>query len=193
MSTRFTTIIDQNGPMSIFGEDRLASSRRRDVEAEISHLERILRVQPLNRHLEQFGDFVLYPARSHGGDWRHGIDGAFQFFGSFKTFDHPFSITTNDPQMIERLTEAICANRDLPGYQWQTPPYVEAHLRIERIPVSETQTEVKLVYDGELIGQFRDHFKVPAGYWHHLAKRRLSQRHYQQLGARANRPMAHAG
>lgn len=78
------------------------------------------------RHLEQYtldpvfedyGNFVnlnpewLYP------EAEKKYKGCTSIFGNFLTFSHAFRLVTNDPGLIQRITEAINRNKATPEYQ----------------------------------------------------------------------------
>lgn len=82
----------------------------------------------LDPSFEEYGNFVqVEPKRAIAGarygEWVDGPDlcypnipGAVQFFGNFFAVSAVFRITTNDPAVIEPLTQAIRANQSTPAY-----------------------------------------------------------------------------
>ena len=84
----------------------------------------LLAVQPLNRSFESYGDYLESPVwlKPSEVDWApDGSDGEVSFEGNFYEYSRTFSITTNDPALIERFRVALEANRAMPGFLGQTP------------------------------------------------------------------------
>lgn len=91
-----------------------------------------LQSETLDPTFEEFGNFVS-PARKatrindESTNWRDKyVDAgpiypehpdALHFWGNFLTYSHVFSIYTDDPDVIERLTAAIRANQATEAYQ----------------------------------------------------------------------------
>ena len=65
----------------------------------------VLKSEPLNRDFEAFGNFIL-------------ADDApvIRFWGNFANVSHVFSIDSDDPAVIERLTKAIRENQQRADY-----------------------------------------------------------------------------
>lgn len=66
----------------------------------------VLAHHPLNRTFER-----AFIQNLGNGTWR--------FHGNFLTISHVFDIRTDDPEIVKRLTEAILANRRMPGFRSQ--------------------------------------------------------------------------
>jgi hypothetical protein len=84
----------------------------------------LLAVQPLDRSFEAYGDYLEAPVwlTPSEVDWApDGSDGEVSFEGNFYEYSRTFSITTNDPDMIERFRVALELNRAMPGFVEQTP------------------------------------------------------------------------
>lgn len=90
------------------------------------------------RHLEQYtldpvfedcGNFVnpnpewLYPEAAKK------YEGCTSIFGNFLTFSHAFRLVTNDPGLIQRITEAINRNKATPEYQTAKARMIEQRRR----------------------------------------------------------------
>lgn len=73
---------------------------------DIETLLRLLARYPLNRTFER----ALVEDRAGGTK---------PFHGKFLEISHVFDIRSNDPEVVRRLTEAIKANRRLPGFRAQ--------------------------------------------------------------------------
>ncbi len=58
------------------------------------------------------------------------VGSAKRFHGNFLAISHVFDIRTNDPEVVRRLTEAIKANRRMPGFRSQ--PSAARQLRAAR-------------------------------------------------------------
>lgn len=89
------TIIESNGS-TWMGESPM------DLEVLFQRLE----TNTLDPIFEKYGDFVLPQD-----------DGAVIFFGNFLDYSHVFTIVTTDPDLIERLTNAIRANQGKDSYK----------------------------------------------------------------------------
>lgn len=70
-----------------------------------------LATHTLDRTFEGFGNFVIADG-----------DGPVRFWGNFIDVSHVFSIDTDEPALIERLTALIRANQEKPKYQAQQSP-----------------------------------------------------------------------
>jgi len=84
----------------------------------------LLAVQPLDRSFEAYGDYLEPPVwcEPHEVEWAaDGSDGEVNFSGNFFHFSRTFSVTTNDPDLIERFRVALELNRAMPGFIEQTP------------------------------------------------------------------------
>lgn len=188
-----TTIVLNNGHL-----------RTETTQAAIDALIEILRDHPLNRLFERHGNFVERDARNLRGEWLEGIENAVSFFGNFFDRSHVFNIVSNDAYHVERLCDAIAANRLRADYLRQPPPYDPDKLVIERKPISATQSEVLLIYDGQRIepngGRVRldgrgDSEERDAYYWqdwHGIARRELARRHVEAFdrGLKTREPPA---
>lgn len=166
-----------------------------NTEAAIAILLDVLSDYPLNRTFEMFGGFVERDARNLRGEWLEGLENAVSFFGNFLNLSHVFRIVSNDPVVVDRLAQAIAANRARPDYLRQPPPYDPAKLVIERKHIRRGHSEVVLTYGGQRIGQFPDAINNAdsagfAGaddrYWHMFAKRQLERSHLEKFD-RTNR------
>jgi hypothetical protein len=103
-------LINSNGPPSHHPQESL------DLLFDL------LATEPLDRKFEQFGNF-LYAA----GSQRHGFvnpelrdaarrDKLVHVWGNFLHRSHVFSISTNDKQLLQRLSRAIRANQKRADY-----------------------------------------------------------------------------
>jgi hypothetical protein len=174
-----TTIVLSNGHF-----------RADSTEAAIAKLIEVLGDHPLDRMFEMHGDFIERGARNLRGGWLEGVENAVSFFGNFFNLAHVFSIVSNDPDHVERLSRAIAANRERPDYLRQPPPYDPDRLVIERKRFSTTQGEALMTYDGRRIEQYGDTIR-PDGrggyeghtdqYWHKIARRDLERRHIEEF------------
>ena len=99
-----TTIVHSNG-------SKWAGQEPDSVETLLS----VLNKHTLDR---RFGSFWT---RSKIGD-RWAKPGMVRFFGNFIDLSHVFSIDTDEPELIERITKAICRNRQKPEYRKQPKP-----------------------------------------------------------------------
>lgn len=87
----------------------------------------------LDPDFERFGNFVSKAHGSVEAGYDHSVTpprllyrdtgpiypdhpNALSFFGNFFDYSHVFNITTDDPELIERLTAAIRANQATPAY-----------------------------------------------------------------------------
>jgi len=70
----------------------------------------VLQAEPLNRIFEPFGNFIIHDAIM------------VRFWGNFLNLSHVFSIDTDEPALIERLTGLIRANQQRPDYRSQPKP-----------------------------------------------------------------------
>jgi hypothetical protein len=155
----------------------------------IEQLIDVLGKHTLDRTFEAYGDFTQRGARNGRGEPVDGINQAVCFFGNFIDLSHVFRITTDEQDVIERLSAAIADNKKRPEYLRQPPPYVHGLLHIERKRFSETQGEVLLTYDGERIEQFGDDIQLtphgwrgrPDEHWHKAAAAWLARRHREQF------------
>jgi hypothetical protein len=156
-----------------------------DTKAAIDVLCDALATYPLDRTFEGYGDFITRDARNLRGDWLEGIERAVGFFGNFHGYSLVFNVTTDDAEIVERLSSAIEANKARPDYLRQPPPYNPGKLQIERIRFSTTQGEVLLTYDGQRIEQYGDKIELRGSEWrgledrewHNVARRVLAERH----------------
>jgi hypothetical protein len=97
----YKTIIQHNG-----------SKWAGDAPDPIEKLYDRLQSDTLDPRWERMGDFCFWqPAESIPGPMA-----MLRFFGNFYTYSHGFDISTNDPKIIERLTDLIQANKSTPGY-----------------------------------------------------------------------------
>lgn len=72
----------------------------------IDQLLTVLANHPLDSTFEEYGNFIQ---RDRSSD-------TVRYFGNFRTVSHVFSITTDDPRTIRRLSRAIRANQRRPDY-----------------------------------------------------------------------------
>ncbi len=117
----YLTHIDSNG-----------SKFMGDAPDTIEQLLARMQAETLDPVFEEYGNFVS-PARkahrecSEATGWKDVYTDAgpiypehpdaMHFWGNFRTYSHVFSIYTDDPALIERLTAAIRANQATPAYQ----------------------------------------------------------------------------
>lgn len=78
----------------------------------IDYLLKLLETEPLDKNFENFGNFVY----KHGARNHKNPPDCVCFFGSFRYFSYPFRICTDEPEIIEKLTNAIRANQQKSGY-----------------------------------------------------------------------------
>lgn len=91
-----------------------------------------LQSETLDPMFEEYGNFVSPARKAHhqrdqSTGWQHVYTDAgpvypdhpdaLHFWGNFQTYSHVFSIYTDDPALIERLTAAIRANQATDAYQ----------------------------------------------------------------------------
>lgn len=76
----------------------------------IEQLLDVLNNYALDRRFEEGGNFIM--------DREPGV----RFWGNFLKLSHVFSIDTDEPQTIERLTKAIRENQKRPDYLAQPDP-----------------------------------------------------------------------
>lgn len=138
-----TTIIESNG-------SRCAGEAPDTVEQLIELLSR----EPLDPSFERFGNFILTELRHCiflGRDQYIEKDlmypespGMVRFWGNFHELSHVFQIDTDEPEMIERLTNAIRANQ-------ATSAYVSASEKqrgdAEAVPVGRVREQEREVPD----------------------------------------------
>ena len=89
-----TTTIQSNGP-------RWAGQ----APASVDELLDVLARETLDPRFEKYGNFILRD------------EPPLRFWGNFFNVSHVFSIDTDDPALIDRLTSAIRANQQRPDYQ----------------------------------------------------------------------------
>jgi hypothetical protein len=80
----------------------------------IADLEEALKTEPLDRSLENYGNFIIQPTVEH--------DRVVRFWGNFFGVSHVFSIDTDEPEVIEHLTALIRTNQKRPDYRSQPRP-----------------------------------------------------------------------
>lgn len=93
-----------NGSSSVGNDTRLIES-----------LLDVLKKEPLDKNFENFGNFIENQQRTH----LKSEDDASEytvFFGSFRYFSYPFRVVTDEPKLIETLTEAIRNNQETFDY-----------------------------------------------------------------------------
>lgn len=103
-----------------------------DTEDDLDELFKVLAETPLDPRWEQYGNFIMpdpcVGVRNPEWTWGNGepqwIDGprmyevhVVRFSGNFLEVSHGFSIDTNVPEIIERLTKAIRDNQQTEAYQ----------------------------------------------------------------------------
>ncbi len=108
----YTTNIISNGnfPEGNFYNDA--------TKAGLQYLCDRLASEPLDRTFECYGNFVIAPEDG---------ETLTRFFGNFFTYSHVFSIDTDDPQVIERLTALIRSNQQRADYLEQDEPLAAKH------------------------------------------------------------------
>ena len=80
----------------------------------LSELEEALKAYPLDRTFEAYGNFIIQPTLEH--------DHVVRFWGNFATLSHVFSIDTDEPTIIDRLTRLIRENQGREDYLAQRDP-----------------------------------------------------------------------
>jgi hypothetical protein len=100
-TTEYKTIITSNG-----------SKWAGDPPDPIEKLYDRLKTETLDPRFERYGDFCYWPTPEE----LPGPPIMLRFWGNFYTYSHAFQIDTNDPKVIERLTDLIQANKSTPGY-----------------------------------------------------------------------------
>jgi hypothetical protein len=80
----------------------------------IETLFKVLDMFALDRTFEKYGNFVIIEPVSEAGE--HLVPNGVRFFGNFAEISHVFSIDTDDPELIERLTAAIRKNQQRADY-----------------------------------------------------------------------------
>lgn len=140
---------------------------------------------PLDRAFEAFGNFVLEEPENEAGE-PIAPPGTVRFWGNFATYSHVFSIDTDEPELIERLTTAIRANQEREDYLDQPPCFDTRQLEIRKHVQSQTQWEIELIYEGRSLGRFGDKIALnnrgqweghPLRIWQDLARAILRQQH----------------
>jgi hypothetical protein len=86
----------------------------------VEQLFAVLQTHVLDRMFE-FEDGTAFIERS-GADDKWAPQGTVRFWGNFLHLSHVFSIDTDEPDLIARLTAAIQANMARPDYQEQPSP-----------------------------------------------------------------------
>lgn len=73
----------------------------------------------LDPSFEEYGNFIIADPRRYtdGGRIHPDAPGAVRFFGNFARLSCGFSVDTDEPETIERLTAAIRANQQRPDYR----------------------------------------------------------------------------
>ena len=91
----------------------------------IEELLRVLKVEPLDKTFEKYGDFFsrvhredfIHPDLNFAKEW----DGSMHFFGNFRLYSHVFNIHTFDQAIIVSLISAIEDNKQREDYKNQEP------------------------------------------------------------------------
>lgn len=105
-----------------------------------------LETTALDPTFEAYGNFLLndlYRARRGGvgeDDWVNDLSkpiypdhpGAVRFFGNFWNLSFVFNIDTDEPALIERLTQAIRKNQQSPAYQAARQELIERSRKSRR-------------------------------------------------------------
>lgn len=117
-----------------------------EEESPLASLFEVLATQPLLRSFERYGNFIQADPEIEWLEWqasrefphigRH-VPGpspyaplmVHRFWGNFLNVSHVFSIDTDEPELIERLTAAIRANQQRPDYLAQPKPKLEEEER----------------------------------------------------------------
>jgi hypothetical protein len=97
-----------------------ASPGKRSLE----DLFEMLAEHPLDRTFEAYGDYLEPPVWSkppQDGWAEDGSDGEFSFWGNLFDWAYTFNLTTNDPELIERIRAAVEQNRARADFQAQAP------------------------------------------------------------------------
>lgn len=83
----------------------------------IETLFKMLETFALDRTFENYGNFVMVEPVSEAGEYL--VPNGVRFWGNFAEICHVFSIDTDDPELIERLTTAIRGNQKRADYLGQ--------------------------------------------------------------------------
>lgn len=70
----------------------------------------VLRTEPLDPSFEKYGDFVYWAPAEEGNP------AMIRFWGNFYRVSHVFQIDTNDPHVIDTLTQLIQLNKATSAY-----------------------------------------------------------------------------
>jgi hypothetical protein len=147
------------------------------IEALFARLES----DTLDRTFEAYGNFIERIA---------AFPEVVCFWGNFLTYSHVFSVDTDEPELVERLTAAIRANQQTPAYRHQPPPFDRDKLTINRKRFSTTQGEVELLYDGRRLEQYGDTITMNGrgqyegksdGFWENVARNFLAKEHVAEF------------
>lgn len=129
----YLTIIESNG-------SKWAGEAPDPIERLLARLE----AETLDPMFEEYGNFVsparkAHHERSERTGWKDVYTdagpiypehpNAVHFWGNFQTYSHVFSIYTDDPALIERLTAAIRANQATPAYLDAKQAYADAEAK----------------------------------------------------------------
>jgi len=84
----------------------------------LEHLFKMLAEHPLDRTFEAYGDYLEPPVWSNPPDgWApDGSDGELTFWGNLFDWAYTFNLTTNDPELVERIRAAVDLNRARPDF-----------------------------------------------------------------------------
>lgn len=101
-----------------------------NMQGSLEALFDLLTQEALDPTFEKYGNFIEQPRMSVLTGYDSGTaiwedrgptypdrPNALQFFGNFLNYSFVFDITTDDPEMIVRLTTAIRANQQLDAYR----------------------------------------------------------------------------
>ncbi len=99
-----------------------------DLPDTLDQLCEVLQSNPLDRTFEDYGNFIIAPTVEH--------DAVVRFWGNFFNLSHVFSVDTDEPEIIERLTGLIRANQQRADYISQHKPipfYLQQKQQVKRI------------------------------------------------------------
>jgi hypothetical protein len=95
----------------------------------IEELLNVLNKYSLDPSFEQHGNFVNNNPQWIKPEAKEKYKGCTKFFGNFATYSHVFDIITDEPEVIEALTEAIKRNTETEEYKKHKKEYIEKEQR----------------------------------------------------------------
>ena len=132
---------------TVVDDDRPWASKPDSEENILRHLAKYT----LDPVFERYGDFV-----NPNPQWLYEKDaekyrGCAYIFGNFLTFSHAFRVVTDNPDLIQRLTDAINRNK-------ATPEYKAARERMIEQRIQEKKRREQLIHKyGNYIGHESPH------------------------------------